>query len=76
MAQLPGQQAKYQYPSRFGSHRSMVLKDNEDGTVVCQDEFGEYTTTRDRLDNGCADPVRYALHRIQKLFAGKERTEQ
>lgn len=54
----------------------MVLKDNEDGTVVCQDEFGEYTTTRDRLDNGCADPVRYALHRIQKLFAGKERTEQ
>ena len=48
---------KYPYPSRYGSHRSMVV--HEDGNrVVCEDEYGQYWTTVDRLDNGEADPRR------------------
>jgi len=52
----------YPFPSRYGSHQSMVIKEN-DGTVVCKDEYGEYTTSKDRLDTGGADPNRYALSR-------------
>ena len=52
---------KYMYPSRFGSHQTMVIKTNEDGTVVCKDEYGEYTTMSKRLDNGAADPNRWDL---------------
>ena len=49
----------YPYPSRYGSHRSMVV--SQFGcVVVCKDEFGEYETTKDRLDNGLADPKRYS----------------
>ena len=70
----PNQQ-KYPYPSRFGSHKSMVVK--EDGEFVfCEDEFGQYKTLKNRLDNGCADPFRYAEERIQKLFQGKEKPEE
>ncbi len=73
MAQLPNQK-KYPYPSRFGSHKSMVVRENGD-KVVCQDEFGEYDTFKNRLDNGLADPLRYELKRIHKLFQGKEKEE-
>jgi hypothetical protein len=52
-------------PSRFGSHKSMVidpgdrqLKENE---VLCKDDTHVYITTVDRLDNGLADPKRYSL---------------
>lgn len=69
-------QEKYNYPSRFGSHKSMVVKDNSDGTVVCEDEFGEYTTFTNRIDSGLSDPNRYALDRVQKLFQGKEKPEE
>lgn len=55
----------YQYPSRFGSHKTMVdetatkkLKDSS--FVVCKDEFGLYTTQVERLDSGLADPNRYS----------------
>lgn len=75
-AQLPvANQAKYAYPSCFGSHKSMMVRENEDGTVVCADEFGEYTTERKRLDNGLADPNRYVESRLGKLFAGREKKE-
>jgi len=67
---------KYPYPSRFGSHKSMVVKENEDGTVVCLDEFGEYTTPKNRIDNGSSDPNRYAEKRIGKLFAGAKTSEE
>ncbi len=46
------------FPSRFGSHRSMVVRSLL-GRVVCLDEKGEYSTLEDRLDNGLADPNRY-----------------
>lgn len=63
---------KYPYPSRFGSHASMVINDDLiDKNVTCQDEFGEYTTQADRLDNGLADPNRYAESRLSKLFEGR-----
>lgn len=63
-------QQKYAYPSCFGSHKSMLVRENEDGTVVCKDEFGEYATPKDRLDNGLADPNRYATSRLKKLLSG------
>ena len=60
--------------SPYGSHASMVvdpivlgsggaivtLKDNE---VICQDDRGYYTTLKNRLDNGLADPNRYSIER-------------
>jgi hypothetical protein len=55
----------YPYQSRFGSHLKMVIKDNNDGTVICKDEFGEYTTLKRRLDNGMADPSRFNSTRVQ-----------
>lgn len=74
-ALVPSKEEKYLYPSRFGSHKSMVIEENADGTVILADEFGIYTTTKDRLDDGVADPKRYAESRIQKLFAGGEKKE-
>lgn len=47
-------------PTRFGSHKSMVIQELEDGKVVCKDDTHTYVTTKDRLDNGLADPRRYA----------------
>ncbi len=56
--------------SPFGSHQSMVCDDLlQDtllgvrrifaGDVLLRDAAGYYTTSRDRLDNGLADPNRY-----------------
>lgn len=63
---------KYPYPSRYGSHKSMVVKDSDDYNdtdyVVCKDEFGEYITSKNRLDNGLADPNRCASSRLTNLF--------
>jgi hypothetical protein len=67
----------YPYPSRFGSHNSMVVLpvDIEDesingqpGVVCCKDEFGTYITEISRLDNGRADPNRYKTSRLTSLF--------
>lgn len=55
----------YPYPSKFGSHSSMIdeaetQKLNLDSSlVVIKDEFGMYVTKRNRLDSGLADPNRY-----------------
>ena len=73
--QAVSKQEQSKYPSPFGSHKSMVVTDNPDGTVVCEDEFGTYTTDENRLDNGCADPKRYAESRISKLFEGRKEKE-
>jgi hypothetical protein len=71
-SQTPGKVEKYPHPTRFGSHASMMVKDNGDGTVVCADEFGEYITEKIRLDNGSADPNRYQENRLGPLFGGKK----
>ena len=49
--------------SWFGSHADMVVEELEDGKVVCKDGRGTYTTYQSRLDNGLADPNRYASKR-------------
>ena len=65
-------QEVYKYPSRFGSHKSMVVTESpteeESGKVICEDEFGRYETQVNRLDNGCADPNRFASSRLGKLY--------
>jgi hypothetical protein len=64
----------YAYPSLYGSHASMVIEDKdtkvEENEVICKDEFGTYTTEKNRLDNGLADPNRYRVSRLSLLFAG------
>ena len=45
-------------PSPFGSHDEMVTR-KQGNKVWCEDSKGEYQTTKDRLDNGLADPNRY-----------------
>lgn len=61
------------YPSSYGSHKSMLneqatselhpntdfndLKGND--IVVVTAENGDYKTSKERLDNGLADPNRY-----------------
>ncbi len=65
----------YQYPSRFGSHSSMIK--SRDGTiVVCTDEFGDYTTQAWRLDNGLTDPNRTSQKRLGRLFDGSIKKEE
>lgn len=66
----PPQKSKvYGYPSRFGSHSSMVKPGHNDGDFcVCVDEYGEYVTNSNRLDTGLADPNRYSITRLGKLF--------
>lgn len=52
-------------PTRFGSHRSMVVDPKSygftlsDGEVLCKDDDGPYITFISRLDTGLADPKRY-----------------
>lgn len=55
-----GRATKITTPSLYGSHRSMVVKELEDGRVVCQDDRGEYTTDVSKLDNGLADASRWS----------------
>lgn len=59
----------YSFPSRFGSHSSMLNFDltskvfevtQDESLVVLTDEFGDYVTNRSRLDSKMADPNRYA----------------
>jgi len=67
----PVKTERYPYPSRFGSHSSMIDEektgelDSED-SVVLKDEFGFYTTQRKTLDNGLSDPKRYRTDRITR----------
>lgn len=71
---MPEKKTSYEYPSVFGSHKSMIEdaeteKLGDDSKVVLKDEFGLYTTNRNLLDNGMADPNRYATSRLSKLFS-------
>jgi len=60
----------YPYPSRYGSHKSMIDEEkskalNNPALVVCTDEWGDYTTYIDRLDSGLADPKRCNGNRVR-----------
>jgi hypothetical protein len=55
-------------PSQYGSHSVMLDQEKTEALgdpklVVLKDEKGFYTTERNRLDTGLADPNRYALSR-------------
>lgn len=55
-------------PSPYGSHSDMVVDIDEQAQghnipkdkVICKDERGYYITFKNRIDNGRADPCRYA----------------
>ena len=44
----------------YGSHKEMVVEDLGNGFLRLEDEKGLYTTSKDRLDNGLADPNRWS----------------
>lgn len=49
---------KYPYPSRFGSHKAMIVYDFNEEWIICKDENGLYETPRKKLDDGLSDPHR------------------
>lgn len=57
------------YPSQYGSHAKMLteMKTNDPTFVVCKDDDGNYITEKSHLDNGLADPYRYAANRAKLL---------
>jgi hypothetical protein len=61
-------QPTIEVPSLYGSHASMIEEELSDGTVVLLDEKGKYSTTKDRLDTGLADPRRYDSSRVIETF--------
>ena len=68
--QVPVKQESYKYPTRFGSHSSMIDEEktgelNDGQKVVLEDEHGYYTTDRKRIDSGLADPNRYKSDRLK-----------
>jgi len=72
---------KPQFPSQFGSHASMI---DDGGTeaflssslIALKDEHGVYITKRSRLDTGLADPNRYKIERLHKLFVGHKKEQK
>jgi hypothetical protein len=63
------QPERYKYPTRYGSHQSMVDMEktgelNKENKVVIEDEHGYYITDENRLDSGLADPNRYKTSRL------------
>jgi len=73
--ELPSSKKSYDFPSRFGSHSSMInqaetdkLQEVTKSAVVLTDEYGEYITDKVNLDTGLADPARYKPERLGKLF--------
>ena len=71
MSKRKEEKSSYPYPSRYGSHKSMVVGEGVD-YVLLRDEFGEYKTTREMLDSGMTDPKRTDGRRLQKLYSGKK----
>ena len=55
----PVKKEKHPYPSRFGSHTSMIVEEKGEW-VICEDEDGLYPTLRRFIDNGLADPHRFS----------------
>ena len=56
---------KHPYPSRYGSHITMVNDDmskelKSNLWVVCEDQDGAYATEVSRLDNGLSDSYRFS----------------
>ena len=64
---------EYPYPSRYGSHKSMVVDENVgEAWVACEDEKGLYATSRHHLDNGLTDPWRTPTASFRKDMLDKQ----
>ena len=66
---IPGKKIKEpKYPSRYGSHASMVIVDFGND-VMLKDNNGHYLTTKSKMDTGLVDQHRAALpeYREKKL---------
>lgn len=71
-----GKQEKYPFPSRFGSHASMIDSSfsefvTDPNFVVCKDTEGLYITEKKRLDSGMSDPFRYASEEYRNNYLAK-----
>ena len=68
---------KYDYPSHYGSHASMIDQSvttalvEPNKYVVLKDENGNYVTERSYLHSGMADPYRSAELEWRKKELGK-----
>lgn len=57
----------YAYPSRFGTHKSMLVSEpDSNGFVKAKDEYGEYTTHISKVDNNQIDWNRVNYRRIKQ----------
>lgn len=76
MSKKQSKESQYPYPSRFGSHSSMVVEEcigsHGQELVKCKDEYGEYWTPKSRIDSGLLDSNRTNPKRLGKLFQGKK----
>ena len=60
------------YPSRYGSHESMVVENNEgDAWIACKDDKGPYVTSRTHLESGLMDPYRLTTLKFRRDMVKK-----
>jgi hypothetical protein len=76
MSKKKEEKVKYQYKTRFGTTKDMVIEDCGSNHIRCSDEFGEYLTTRNHIDSGLTDPNRCAQSRLTKLFSGVKKEKE
>lgn len=68
--------------THFGSTADMVVDHSNfknvslnDGQVLCKDDIGYYITLLNRINNGLADPNRYA-NKSQRVEIEEEKVEE
>jgi hypothetical protein len=68
--------------THFGSTADMVVDHSNfknitlnDGQVLCKDDIGHYITLLNRINNGLADPNRYA-NKSQRIEIQEEKVEE
>ena len=60
------EKVKYDFPSRFGTHKSMLVGEPDaDGNVTAKDEYGEYRTNMKLVDTGLVDWNRASGKRLE-----------
>ena len=68
----PSKEKDSPYPSRYGSHESMVVENNEgDAWIACREEKGPYVTSRTHLDSGLMDPYRLTTAKFRRGMGKK-----
>jgi hypothetical protein len=68
----PSKEKESAYPSRFGSHESMVVENNQgEAWIACKDDKGPYVTSRTHLDSGLMDPYRLTTPKFRRDMVKK-----